>query len=190
MRVCRPRVGWGGSEAGFSLVEVIVAAAVLVTGLVSVAQLFAMSTDANRAARRASQSAIVAQQKIEQLRALTWGFDPFGLPQSDFTTNIAVTPANPGSGTGLNPSPAGTLDNNTPGFVDYLGPYGEWVGTGSAHAPGTVFIRRWAVDPLPTNPNNTLVFQVRVLRVRPGSTSGHDYLEDLTLVSVKTRKAT
>jgi prepilin-type N-terminal cleavage/methylation domain-containing protein len=179
------------SESGFSLTEVIVASAILVTGLVSVAQLFAASTDANRAARRMSLATIVAQQKIEQLRGLTWGFDALGLPMSDYTSNLTVTPAAPTGGTGLGLSTVATLDADTPGFVDYLGPRGEYLGTGAAPPVGTIYVRRWAIDALPTNPNNTLVFQVRVLRVPPsGATATAAPREDVRLCSVKTRKAT
>lgn len=181
----------GGGEGGFSLTEVIIASAVLVTGLVSVAQLFAVSTDANRAAKRMSLSTIVAQQKMEQLRGLTWGFDAFGLPASDYTSNIAVTPVSQAGGAGLALSPGPTLESNTPGFVDYLGPYGEWLGTGATPPAGTLYVRRWSIEALPTNPNNTLVFQVRVLRVEQATGAGTTPArEDVRLCTVKTRKAT
>jgi type II secretory pathway pseudopilin PulG len=189
MRLNRQRTGRAG-EAGFSLTEVIMASAVLVTGLVAVAQLFAVSTNANRVARRTSMATILAQQKIEQLRGLTWGFDAFGLPISDFQTNLTVWPPSQAGGSGLSPSPAGSLDTNAVGCVDYLGPYGNWIGTGSTPPDGTVYVRRWNVAALPTNPNNTLVFQVRVSRIQgQPSASGAAPGDDVRIVSVKTRKA-
>ena len=126
-------------------------------------------TDANRSARRTSLSTILAQQKMEQLRGLTWGFDAFGLPVNDFSTDIAVSPASPVGGTGIGVSPSGTLVTNTVGFVDFLGPYGQWLGTGEVPPNGTVYVRRWAIEALPTNPNNTLIFQVRVTRIAQAS---------------------
>jgi hypothetical protein len=170
----------------------MVASVVLITGLVSVAQLFALSTDANRSARRTSMSTVLAQQKVEQLRGLTWGYDAFGLPASDYSTDLAVTPSASSGGNGLGISPADTLEQNTPGFVDYLGPRGEWVGTGTVAPAGTVYVRRWSVTALPTNPNNTLVFQVRVTRLpRTDDHAGDSTAprDDVRLVSVKTRKA-
>lgn len=179
------------SEAGFSLSEVVVASGILATGLVTVAQLFAVSTDANRVARRTSTATILAEQKIEQLRALTWGYDTLGLPVSDFTSNIAVYPPQPAGGNGLSASPPGTLTASTTGFADYLDAYGNWIGTGAAIPRGTVFVRRWSVEPLPTNPNNTLIFQVSVTRVaQPAATVPGVRLPDVVrMVSVKTRKA-
>jgi len=163
----RPPARRAPGESGFSLVEVLVAAAVLMTGLIAVAQMFVASTNQNMAARRVTTTAVLAQQKIEQLRALTWGYDDFGLPISDFTSNIAVSPQTPGSGVGLQASPGDTLNTSTPGYVDYLDAYGAWVGTGGSPPNNAIYVRRWSVEPLPTNPNNTLVFQVPVGRIAP-----------------------
>ena len=77
---------------------------------------------------------------------------------------------------GLPPSPGGTLATNTDGYVDYLDINGCVLGGGATPPAGTVFIRRWSVEPLPTNPNNTLILQVLVTRraiggPRPGRPS-------------------
>jgi type II secretory pathway pseudopilin PulG len=174
-----------GDERGFSLVEVLAAAVILMTGLIAVAQMFVVSTNTNMAARRVTTTSVLAQQKIEQLRALTWGYDDFGLPISDFTSDIAVSPPTPAGGVGLQSSPGDTLNASTPGFVDYLDAYGAWVGTGAAPPAGAVYVRRWSVEPLPTNPNNTLVFQVLVGRISPAGPPS-----DLARqVSLKTRKS-
>ena len=42
---------------------------------------------------------------------------------------------------------------------------GAWVGTGATPPATAVYIRRWSIQPLPTNPNNTLVIQVLVTPV-------------------------
>jgi type II secretory pathway pseudopilin PulG len=173
------------SQEGFSLVEVLVAAVILVTGLIAVAELFIISTNANRAARRVTTTAVLAQQKIEQLRGLTWGFDDFGLPISDFSTNVTVTPPSSAGGVGLQASPNDTLATATPGYVDYLDAYGAWVGTGASPPAGALYERRWSIDPLPTNPNNTLVFQVVVDRIAPTSPA----TDRARQVTLKTRKS-
>jgi type II secretory pathway pseudopilin PulG len=152
-------------EGGFSLVEVLVAATILMTGLIAVAQMFVASTNQNMEARRVSTTAVLAQQKIEQLRALAWGFDEFGLPVSDFSTDITVTPPTSSGGVGLQASPDFSLFTSAPGYVDYLDAYGRWVGTGGTPPANAIYVRRWSIDPLPTNPNNTLVFQVLVGRI-------------------------
>jgi hypothetical protein len=155
------------------------------TGLIAVAQMFIASTHQNMEARRVTTTAILAQQKIEQLRALAWGFDEFGLPVSDFATDITVTPPVPAGGVGLQASPDLSLFTSSPGYVDYLDAYGAWVGTGTTPPPNAIYVRRWSIDPLPTNPNNTLVFQVlvgRISPVGPPSDVGRQ-------VSLKTRKS-
>jgi hypothetical protein len=57
-----------------------------------------------------------------------------------------------------------------------------------------VYIRRWSIDPLPTNPNDTLVIQVvvtanrsRGLAEQTGSTAR--LADEARIVSIKTRKA-
>lgn len=181
---------------GFSLIEVMISMVLLTIVSLGVAQIFAMSTRVNFVARSQTSTTAMAEQKLEQLRGLTWGFDleGQGLPLSDTTTNLAVYPP-VASGGGLNPSPSDSLEQNTPGYVDFLDVNGAWVGTGPT-PPGTaVYIRRWSIQPLPTNPNNTLVLQVLVTTVASEATrvatafTRTRMLTDALLVTVKTRKA-
>ena len=184
------------NNGGFTLVEVIISMGLLTAVSLGVAQLFAVSTRANLAARTGTSTTAMAEQKIEQIRSLTWGFDTGGqgLPVSDTTTNLAVYPMTP-TGTGLNPPPADALEQNRTGFFDFVDASGTWVGTG-ATIPGTAaFVRRWSITPLPTNPNNTLVIQVLVsplsneqARVASAFTRTR-MMGDSLLVTVKTRKA-
>jgi len=181
-------------ERGFSLLEVLFATTMLVVGVAGLAQLFALSTRTNTSARATTFASLLAQQKMEQLRGLTWGFDTLGLPLTDTSTNIAAAVESPTGGTGLTPSPTGTLGSNTNGYVDYLDATGKSLGSGSNPPQGTVFVRRWSIEPLPTNPNNTLVLQVLVFRNgnRPtaDNTVGVKRLPDeARIISVKTRKA-
>jgi hypothetical protein len=178
-------------QSGFSLAEVLVASVILMVGVVALAQLFIVATTANRGARGTTTTMVLAQQKMEQLRAMTWGFDLLGLPLSDTTTDISKVPTDAG-GNGLSPSPANALTQNTAGYVDYLDVNGMWVGSGSNPPPGTVFTRRWSIEPLPTNPNNTLILQVLVTRRTDRGTANQGNVarlpDEARLVSVKTRK--
>jgi type II secretory pathway pseudopilin PulG len=184
-RAIRPFSSRVAGESGFSLIEVLAAAVILMTGLIAVAQMFIVSTNQNMSARRVTTTAVLAQQKIEQLRGLTWGFDDFGLPISDISSDISVTPPTSAGGVGLQPSPGDTLNASMSGYVDYLDAYGAWMGTGASPPNGAVYLRRWSIEPLPTNPNNTLVFQVLVGRIAPTGA-----LNDLARqVSLKTRKS-
>jgi prepilin-type N-terminal cleavage/methylation domain-containing protein len=187
------------SDAGFSLIEVLAAMVILSVALVSLAQLFAVSTKSNFSSRSNTYAALLAQQKIEQLRGLTWGFDILGLPVSDFASDTSASeaisgcPASAGgSPTGLSPSPWGTLQQNAAGWVDYIDENGCILGGGAAAPARTKFTRRWSVEPLPNNPNNTLILQVLVTRrtergaANAGSVARMN--DEARLMSVKTRK--
>lgn len=190
------RFSSSNGAAGFSLAEVLISMGILTAVSLGVAQLFAVSTRANLVARGQTSTTAMAEQKMEQLRSLTWGFDPEGqgLPVSDTSTNLAVDPPTP-TGAGLNPSPLDSLEQNTPGYVDYLDAHGTQVGTGMTAPGSAAFIRRWSIRPLPTNPNNTLVLQVLVTPVsnegsRVGGFGPRQRMPgDALLVSVKTRKS-
>jgi len=181
---------------GFSLVEVLISMGLLTVVSLGVAQLFAITARANVVAKGQTSTTAMAEQKIEQLRGLTWGFDTNGqgLPVSDTTTNLAVDPQT-ANGAGLDPSPSGSLDQNTTGYVDFLDAHGTYVGTGTAVPATASYIRRWSILPLPTNPNNTLILQVLVTPVSneasrvAGPGPRKRMAGDAFLVSLKTRKA-
>jgi prepilin-type N-terminal cleavage/methylation domain-containing protein len=190
------RARFNSNSHGFSLIEVLVSMGILTAVSLGVAQLFALSTRANVIAKGATSTTAMAEQKLEQLRGLTWGFDTAGqgLPVSDTTTNLTVTPPTH-DGSGLNPSPSDSLEQNTNGFVDFLDGGGTWVGTGSTPPATAVYIRRWSIQPLPTNPNNTLVIQVLVTPVTSEQARVDSQFTrtrmagDALLVTVRTRKA-
>jgi prepilin-type N-terminal cleavage/methylation domain-containing protein len=183
-------------DRGFTLIEVMIAMMLITIMAMGIAALFGVSIKATHAARHQTSTTTLAEQKMEQLRALTWGYDDSGqyLPVSDTTTDLSQSPPT-GAGNGLNPSPATALDSNTPGYVDYLDERGQWVGTGTTPPPNATFIRRWSIRPLPTNPNNTLLMQVlvtTVLReqeVQNAGGSRRRYADDALITTVKTRKA-
>ncbi len=179
--------------SGFSLLEVMIATSILAAALVSLAQLFAMSTRTNIGSRNTTFAAVLAQQKLEELRSLSWGFDMLGLPSSDITTDTTVTPEQPLGGTGLSSSPDTALQGNTPGYVDYIDAFGNKLGTGANPPDNALFTRRWSISPLPTNPNNTLVLQVLVTRLKDRGPADQGAVkrlpEEARMITVKTRKA-
>lgn len=176
--------------------EVVISTFLLATVSLSVAQVFAITTRSTWTARGQTSATVLAQQKLEQLRSLTWGFDDsgIGLPVSDTTSDLSVTPPT-ANGHGLDPSAVDSLEGNTRGFVDYLDAAGTWVGNG-ANPPGSaVYIRRWSIQPLPTNPNNTLIIQVLVTPVAyengrvESQVTRTRMAGDARLTSIKTRKS-
>ena len=155
----------GAAQAGFSLPEVMVATAILATALVSLGQLFAISMVSNRGARCTTYAAMLASQKIEELRSLAYSE--------------------------LTPSPPGTLGVSTSAYADYLDTYGRAIGGGGSPPAGTVYIRRWSIEPLPAYPDNTLVLQVLVTDLRAGAAPGSAgrMPHEARLVTLRTRKA-
>src|SRR5438477_928790 len=175
-------------ERGFSLVEVLIAITILTASVVSLAQLFAIATRANSGARATTYASVLAQQKMEQLRGLAWGFDPQGLPFSDISTDITVIPERSNGGVGLSLSPGNALSISTAGYCDYVDAFGNSLGGGSVPPAGTVYIRRWSIEPLPADPADSLVLQVLVTTARNRSAAATRLPNEARIVSVKTRK--
>lgn len=183
------------AERGFSLIEVLVATTILAVALTSLAQMFVMSTRANASSKSTTYAALLAQQKMEQLRGLTFGFDMLALPLTDTASDTTVVPQTPTGGTGLSPSPSGALRSNTNGYCDFLDRNGVSLGGGTTPPGATAYIRRWSIEPLPTNPNDTIVLQVLVTRYRnrgvaDTATDVKRLPDEARIISVKTRKAT
>jgi prepilin-type N-terminal cleavage/methylation domain-containing protein len=185
------------ASAGFTLIEVLIASALLVAMAIGVAQLLGLGVAAGRAARFHTSTAILAAGKLEQLRSLHWSFEPGAggsiLPRSDVSANLSVDPPIDG-GPGLAPSPPGTLSANVPPYVDYLDAQGRWVGNGASLPPEAVFIRRWATVPLPQDPSRTLILSVLVTTVRQELSRGGPWTarsgDETLLVVLNTRKGT
>ncbi len=136
-------------ERGSSLIEALVATLIVSTGVVTMAQLLSIATVTNLAARRSTVAAIAAEQKLEELRTL-----PFDELQT---------------------SPASTLEQNTDGYVDYVG----------------IYTRRWSIEPVSSAPGSSLVIQVLVTTANEasrGTRSAGRIRGHARVVSIRTRK--
>ena len=82
-------------------------------------------------------------------------------------------------------------DDRNPSFN--IDPQGNPLGGGTVVPDNTAYIRRWLIEPLPTNPNNTLIIQVLVTRRRDRGTADAGSVarapDEARLITVKTRKA-
>jgi prepilin-type N-terminal cleavage/methylation domain-containing protein len=144
-------------DRGFTLIEVLIALGLLVVTAAGVSVLLVIALRDSLSAREQSKTMVLAEGRVEELRGLRWGVDAAtGLPDSDFTTDLSRSPPD-SSGNGLAASPAGSLEADTPGYVDYLDADGVWVGTGSSPSASAVFIRRWHIAPLPSDPDTLLI---------------------------------
>jgi prepilin-type N-terminal cleavage/methylation domain-containing protein len=168
-------------QTGFSLVEVLFATTILAVALVSLAHLFVVATVNNDRARIATFATILAAQKMEQLRGLSWGFDSMGLSVTDTSANTAVPVETSAGGTGLTPSAQDSLVRSVEGYVDYVDRRGNVLGGGTTPLPGTAYIRRWSIRPLAANPLDAIALRVAVTPLNRGAVAA-------TLSSMKTRK--
>jgi type II secretory pathway pseudopilin PulG len=188
MRACHTtaKVGFRiGTEAGFTLLDALVATAILVTVTTGVAGLLTWSTRAVAVAGTETTAVWLAQQKLEQLAALEWSVDENGLVRSDERTSVAVDPMR-ASGRGLRASPASAADADTPEYMDFTAADGSWRGT-AAPRPGAAFVRRWSVLPLPGDPQNTLVITVSVRPLSEAARGSRQVSSGATLQTVRTR---
>jgi prepilin-type N-terminal cleavage/methylation domain-containing protein len=151
--------GTAGSETGFSLIEVLVALALVVVGLLGVASIVALSMQATRDARDRSVATLLATQLIETM-------------QSD--------PGEPAV------SPAGTLETNISGFFDVVDlsgrPYDD-----IARAPfSPPYVRRWSTGPTAaTGEVPAYELSVRVLRASQRDGGGTRRSTSVLLTSVR-----
>ena len=79
---------------GFSLLDVLIAAVILASALLSLTQLIAFAVKATAAAGRMTHAALLASQKVEELRAGSWSELQSGTdsPAAGFTRTWIVTP--------------------------------------------------------------------------------------------------
>ena len=178
-------------DRGFSLIEVLVAVAVMMVGTVSLAQVVLQGVHVNREAQSVTLATVLAARKIEQLRGLEWASDESGLPISDTSTNTTTAPEQSSGGTGLTPSSAGSLSENTVGYCDFVDAAGRVLIGGTSTPSGAAFIRRWSISPLPAAVVDTLVIQVAVVPVGAPSrarSDGAPRREETRIILVRVRK--
>ena len=89
------------SAQGFTIVETVVAAAVLTTALVALAQVIAVATLGTARARDTTRATLVASQKLEELRAATFAavsVDATDVVDGRFRRRWTITPLPTGAG--------------------------------------------------------------------------------------------
>ena len=158
------------NEDGFTLLDALVATAILVTVTTGVAGLLTWSTRAVAAAGTQTTAVWLAQQKLEQLAALEWSVNEAGLARSDDSTSVAGSAA----------------DVNTPEYTDFVAADGSWRGDARPRA-GAAFVRRWSVVPLGSDPLNTLVITVSVRPLSEVSRGSRLVSSGATLQTMRTR---
>jgi prepilin-type N-terminal cleavage/methylation domain-containing protein len=171
-------------KQGFTLLEVLIAMAVLSAATLGGVHLMAFATRGMHVARMQGTAALAAASRLDQLRSLRFEFGPEGQRVTDLSTDLTVDPPTQG-GRGLAASGPGSLDANVSGFVDYLDAAGRWVGNGASVPSGAVFVRRWAVE-APASPD-LLVLQVLVRPVANAPVGGQRQPGDARLFTARAR---
>lgn len=139
---------------GFTLVEALIALAILVTVLVGLAGLLTTSVRLARESGIRGSAVLAAQQKLEWLNARTFGYAPDGSAATDEA---------------LAPAPPDALDTDTPGYVDAIDERGREVDPGAGHV---VWRRRWAITEVDLTEPGTIAVEVCVFRpMGAGATS-------------------
>jgi prepilin-type N-terminal cleavage/methylation domain-containing protein len=171
---------------GFTLMEVLVALAVLCVAALGGIQLVATATQTTSRAGVLSTTAALAAARLEQLRGLPFEFDSSGLRLTDVATDLASDP--PGSGgVGLTPSGGGSIDTNTPGYVDFTDATGAVLGGGVTPPAGAAFVRRWSIEPV-AGSSDLLVLQVLARPLAAGSPGpGQRAAGEVRLVTMRAR---
>jgi len=121
-------------------VEVLVATLLVAAAAAGVADLVVIAIRSIQDARDETAAALLAVQKIEELRGAEW----------------------PSVAAAL--SPADALDQETPGFADVVDASGQVVGAGVPRS--ALYVRRWSVGPLPGDPARGRVLRVYVTPAR------------------------
>jgi hypothetical protein len=176
------------SQLGVSLLEALVAMAILLVITASVAGLLLSSRRAAWSAGVQTLATALACDKMERLLSLPWFVESSGQPVSDDRTDLSADPAED-DGTGLRQSPAGTLSNNVAGFVDYVDVHGRSLGSGPRPPAAAAFVRRWAIQPVLADPADSLVLSVLVLPVASASRSSSAWARAVRIATIRTRTA-
>jgi prepilin-type N-terminal cleavage/methylation domain-containing protein len=175
-------------ERGFSLLEALVAMAILLVVAASVSGLFLSARRAAWAAGVRTLATTIAADKMERLASLSWSVDRSGAPVSDFRTDLSTDPPGEG-GSGLRASPGGTLARDVAGFADYVDAHGRVIRGGSRVPAGAAFVRRWAIEPLTSDPADSIVLTVLVLPVADAARSAAGWRGAVRIATIRTRTA-
>ena len=133
-----------GREAGFTLIEVMVAIVILTVGLLSLAQMMVLATNSNTLSGRMTSASALAKEQLERLKAVPFYSDPTTDTRSDDLLD------------------GGDVEAGGGGYVAYYDRDG--LPTGAATA---TFEVRWEITTVPTDaaglPFEMVEIQVRCL---------------------------
>jgi type II secretory pathway pseudopilin PulG len=152
------------TESGFTLLEALIAALILLIAIVFVAQLFVTALQQNRTSRENTHATAIAQSKLEELNAMPLEKLVYG--------------GDLGKREGADDKPG------TPGYVDYVAVDdvdSDKIGVVPDKASAN-YVRFWKIEPDPGGWDGMYRISVRVVALRPGTASGR---EEVTLSTIR-----
>ena len=125
-------------DAGFSILEALIASALLAGAITVLLHLITISAEQAARTELSATAGVLAQAKLEQLRAFPFAFDPAGVPLD--------VPA-------LAPSPDDAHLTSTPPYVEQFDRFGAPVEGDTV--PN--YVRRWSISRYEDDPNTLLL---------------------------------
>jgi prepilin-type N-terminal cleavage/methylation domain-containing protein len=153
------------SARGFTLIEALIASALIATALVTLSYVVATGVAQTSSSRRSVMALVLAQSKLEELRALPFRFAADGSRVD--SEELAA-------------SPPSTLTEDRDGWVELLDRFGD---AANDRQP-MHYRRRWAVVPFTAFDLDTLVLQVCVFYSGGAARAA---TADVCLSSIRTR---
>lgn len=151
-------------QRGFSLIEVMVAIVILTVGLLSLAQMMVVATNANALSGRMTASAALAKEQLELLKAVPFYED---VAAKDKTDRLEV---------------GGRVDQNDAGYFQYYDADGQ-----PSDQANALYVVRWQVEDItsPSLPMEMLRITVRCLPAVEDATM-FQTIGDATFVTFRT----
>jgi prepilin-type N-terminal cleavage/methylation domain-containing protein len=137
------------TEAGFTLIEMMFAVALLLIGVLAIASIFGTAASSVHSQGDLGESVAICESKMEALRTLN-----FSDTSTDTTTLNAQGVFPSTGGTGL--TPGGSTTSAMTGYSDYLDANGAYTKASSA-----IYMRMWKVTDLGTAPADSKKIAVR-----------------------------
>jgi prepilin-type N-terminal cleavage/methylation domain-containing protein len=163
------------SERGFSLVEVMIAILILTIGLLSLAQMMMVATNANALSGHMTASAALAKEQLELLKAAPFYLNPADISSGSINPMLQV---------------GGDIDADRSGggqdYFQYYDPDGQpLVPNGPS---GGAYVVRWQVEEVvPPSGNGTLPLSMVRITVRcAGMAAAYQFQGDAIFMTFRT----
>ncbi len=155
------------NERGFTLIEVMIAIMILTVGLLTLAQMMVIATNANALSGRMTASAALAKEQLELLKAVPFYNDPMDISAGSVNTMLQV---------------GGDINNNQAGYFQL------YDGDGQPVAGGGMYLVRWQVEEVvPPGGGGAMPLAMLRITVRCLGTGGaYQVLGDATFMTYRT----